>query len=66
MSQLVRIEAVAERLGVSVPTVRVWIRRGLIPVYQADRIMMFNLEEVLAALHRPSSLLSVSVGEEAR
>jgi predicted site-specific integrase-resolvase len=47
---LLRIEGLADRLGVSVPTVRVWVRRGIIPVMRGDRILLFDLGEVLAAL----------------
>jgi excisionase family DNA binding protein len=47
---LMRIERLADRLGVSVPTVRLWVKKEVIPFYRGDRILMFDLEEVLTSL----------------
>jgi DNA-binding transcriptional MerR regulator len=47
---LVRIEMLAARLGVSVPTVRLWVKQEIIPFYRGNRVLLFDLQEVLASL----------------
>ena len=42
---------IADRIGVTAETIRVWVRRGIIPTYRAgQKTLRFDLEEVLSAL----------------
>jgi excisionase family DNA binding protein len=50
MAVLMRIERLAYRLNVSVSAVRLWVSQDRIPYYRASRLLLFNEEEVLAAL----------------
>jgi DNA-binding transcriptional MerR regulator len=43
---LIRINELAQEIGVTPLTLRAWVRRGKITAYQGDRVLLFDLEEV--------------------
>jgi excisionase family DNA binding protein len=47
---LISPRVLAERLGVSLPTVRRWVRRGLITCYEVGRQHRFRLHQTIAEL----------------
>lgn len=51
MATLVRARELAEKLGISIDTVRAWARRGVIPMLRgSSRPMLFDVDAVIAAL----------------
>jgi excisionase family DNA binding protein len=69
MSRLLRIDELARQLGVAEVTVRMWVRQRKIPYLRAPsgRVLLFELDAVLAALRRESDFdtCQISVGEDA-
>lgn len=51
---LVEIQQVADHFGVTVKTVRVWLREGNVPAYRVGpHLLRFDLDEVEAAVLTP-------------
>ena len=54
-STFVDAEAVADRFGVTVPTVNRWVREGRIPYFRpTQRVVRFDLSEVEKAIAQPA------------
>jgi excisionase family DNA binding protein len=64
-TELITIKPAAEMLGVSVATVRRWVKRGALPAYQPIKAYLFDSDE-LALFIRESKYRPVSASESTK